>query len=109
MFILFQNLYPQYFLSYRMINIPQDALFNEVVYLINTFGLLKKCDFNFGTKMGKQCHSAVKYMLIECVHLTNWRIRWKFPNTFKHLEEDVNLYNLIKFQHDNNLYYEIYF
>ena len=42
-----------------MISIPQDASFNEVTYLINSFSYLKK--FNFGAKLGQKYHSAMPY------------------------------------------------
>ena len=50
----------------------------------------------------------MQHILIECVLLADLRIIWKFPATLENLfEEDVNLNNLIKFLHVNELYYEI--
>ena len=60
--------------------------------------------------MHPYCHNTLtmQHILIECVLLADLRIIWKFPATLENLfEEDVNLNNLIKFLHVNELYYEI--
>ena len=53
---------------------------------------------------------TVQYILIDCVHFADMRIRWKFPATLRNLlGEYVNLNNLVKFIHDVYLYNEIWF
>ena len=55
---------------------------------------------------GPHCHNTLTRLqiLIDSVHLTDLRIRWKFPVTLENLlGEDINLHNLIKCLHDIDL------